>query len=171
MVTGGLVIDGSGGPPHRADVGLRAGRIAVVGDVGEVASVDPGRRIDAVGRVVAPGFVDIHSHSDFTLLVDPTADSALAQGVTTEIVGNCGHGCAPIGPNEDPRFTSNIYGWGPGVRPIDWRTVGGYLDALEAARPSINVGTLVPMGNLRLLALADVGLPATDADPAHDRRP
>src|SRR5689334_21528851 len=94
IVVGGPVIDGLGGPGRRIDVGVHDGRITAIDDL---ASATAPRRIDAAGTIVAPGFVDIHSHSDFTLLVDPTADSALAQGVTTEIVGNCGHGVAPIG--------------------------------------------------------------------------
>lgn len=161
ILGGGRVVDGLGGPARVADVGIRNGRVAAFGDLGAAAA---GRRIDAGGRVVAPGFVDIHSHSDFTLLVDPSADSALAQGVTSEIVGNCGHGCAPIGVEEDARFTANIYGWGPGVRPISWRSVDGYLAAMDAARPAINVATLVPFGNLRLMHLDDVRYPADGAE-------
>ncbi len=161
LVVGGHVIDGSGQPAVRADLGIRDGRIAAIGDL---AGAEAGRRVNAAGRVVAPGFVDIHSHSDFTLLADPAAESAIAQGVTTEIVGNCGHGCAPIGLEEDQRFTANIYGWGPGVRPIDWRTVAGYLGAMALARPAINVGTLAPLGNLRLMLLDDVSAPAGAAD-------
>jgi N-acyl-D-amino-acid deacylase len=161
VIAGGLVLDGLGAPEIRADVGITDGRIAAIGDL---ARATASGRIDAVGRVVAPGFVDIHSHSDFTLLIDPSADSAIAQGVTTEVVGNCGHGCAPIGLETDARFTANIYGWGPGVRPIDWRTVGGYLRALDDTRPAINVGTLAPLGNLRLMVLDDVRDPADEAD-------
>ena len=129
VVTGGLVIDGSGRPgaPGRRRHSGGSDRCGRRPRRRSRPSTRPPHRRRR--RVVAPGFVDIHSHSDFTLLVDPTADSALAQGVTTEIVGNCGHGCAPIGLEEDPASPSNIYGWGPGVRAIDWRTVGGYLDA------------------------------------------
>jgi N-acyl-D-amino-acid deacylase len=157
VIAGGEVIDGMGGPPIRTDLGIAGGRILAMGDLSAAVA---SRRVDATGRVVAPGFVDIHSHSDFTLLVDPEAESALAQGVTTEVVGNCGHGCGPIGDPDDPAFTGNIYGWGAGVRTIDWHSIGGYLDALAAARPAINVATLVPFGNLRLLAVADVTGPA-----------
>jgi N-acyl-D-aspartate/D-glutamate deacylase len=159
VIAGGRVIDGTGSSARTTDVGIREGRIAAIGDLGAVEGTD---RIDATGRIVAPGFVDIHSHSDFSLLVDPTADSALAQGVTTEIVGNCGHGCAPLPPdaNDDARFTANIYGWGGDIRPLAWTTIGGYLDTLGDARPAINVATLVPYGNLRLLAVKDVTRPA-----------
>jgi N-acyl-D-aspartate/D-glutamate deacylase len=157
VVSGGEVIDGTGATAVRADVGIVGDRIAAIGDLG---ATEAGRRIAAVGHVVTPGFVDIHSHSDFTLLVDPEAESALSQGVTTEIVGNCGHGPAPLPADPDRRFTGNIYGWAPGVREFEWRSVGGYLDALEAARPAINLGTLVPFGNLRLLSVGSPGWPA-----------
>lgn len=159
VIAGGQVIDGTGAAPLRADVGVERGVIVAIGDLRRTPAA---RRLDATDRVVAPGFVDIHSHSDFTLLVDPGAESGLAQGVTTEIVGNCGHGPAPVpfADAADPRFTGNIYGWGPGIRAIDWRSVEGYLDALTEARPAINVATLVPFGNLRMLAVEDVREPA-----------
>ena len=115
-------------------------------------------RVDARGMVVAPGFVDVHSHSDFTLLVDGRAQSQIFQGVTTELVGNCGHGCAPL---TDPElFTANIYGYQP-VVDLDWRSVDGYLSRLEDADPAVNVAMLVPNGNLRICAVANLGRPAT----------
>lgn len=163
LIAGGDVLDGSGAPPIRADVGIRDGRIIAVGDL---ALADAPRRIDAAGRVVAPGFIDIHSHSDASLLVDPGAESALAQGVTTEIVGNCGHGCAPWPDPSDARFAANVYGWAPGLVVPDWRSMAGYLDRLTVARPAINVGTLVPFGNLRLAAVADVARAATGPERA-----
>ena len=155
VVSGGTVVDGTGAPGIPADVGVEDGRIVEIGDLRDA---QPERRLDASGMIVAPGFIDIHSHSDYTLLVDPRAQSAVAQGVTTELVGNCGHGCAPI--TEPDRFTSNIYGYDPAVR-IDWSTMAGYLDRLEAAGPAVNVATLVPNGNLRLAAMADPGATAT----------
>jgi N-acyl-D-amino-acid deacylase len=163
VIAGGEVLDGYGAAAVRADVGIRDGCIAAVGDL---ALADASRRIDATGRVVAPGFIDIHGHSDVSLLVDPGAGSALAQGVTTEIVGNCGHGCAPWPDRSDARFAANVYGWAPGLVVPDWGSMAGYLDRLAEARPAINVGTLVPFGNLRLVALADVARPATGPERA-----
>ena len=154
VVSGGAVVDGTGAPGIPADVGIDDGRIAAIGDLRDA---DPERRLDASGMIVAPGFIDIHSHSDYTLLVDPRAQSAVAQGVTTELVGNCGHGCAPI--TDPARFTSNIYGYDPVVE-IDWSTMPEYLDRLKAAGPAVNVATLVPNGNLRLAAMADPGAAA-----------
>src|SRR5579859_6568977 len=121
VIQGGVVVDGSGGPSFPADVLVDRGSIV---DVGHFPAVTAERTIDASGRLVVPGFIDIHSHSDFTLLVDPSAESALYQGVTTELVGNCGHGCAPI--TEPKLFTPNIYGYSPGT-PITWRTMAGFL--------------------------------------------
>ena len=155
VVSGGTVVDGTGAPGIPADVGVDGGRIVEIGDLRDA---EPERRLDASGMIVAPGFIDIHSHSDYTLLVDPRAQSAVAQGVTTELVGNCGHGCAPI--TDPDRFTSNIYGYDPAVR-IDWSTMAEYLDRLEVAGPAVNVATLVPNGNLRLAAMADPGATAT----------
>ena len=115
IIRGGLVFDGTGAPPVEADVAVSGGRIAEVGRIGVRAPVE----IDARGLNVAPGFIDIHSHSDYTLIVDPRAVSAVHQGVTTEVVGNCGHGCFPI---RDRALSSRIiYGY-DGQVPIDWST-------------------------------------------------
>ncbi len=160
VIRGGFVVDGTGTPHRQADVGVHGGAVAAVGDL---AHVEGARVLDAAGLIVAPGFVDIHSHSDFTLLADPRAQSAITQGVTTEVIGNCGHGCAPLGSAGDDaaRFVGNIYGYRPGT-PLNWTSVAGYLDALDAARPAVNVVPLVPNGNLRLIALGgDTGRAAT----------
>ena len=161
VVRGGTVVDGTGAPRRRADVGVEDGRIAAVGDLGRAVS---GRDLDASGLIVAPGFIDIHSHSDFTLLVDPRALSAVAQGVTTELVGNCGHGCAPVA---DPDATKgNIYGYTPDV-PIAWRTTAEYLELLDLRRPAVNVVTLVPNG---MLCRAVMGLEDRAPRPDELRR-
>src|SRR5258708_38225001 len=128
LIRGGTVYDGSGKAPVTADLAIADGRIVHSGETaGEGATV-----IDATGRAVAPGFIDIHSHSDYTLLIDPRAMSAIAQGVTLEVIGNCGFGCAPIA---DARLAANaIYGFDNSI-PLTWQGIGGYLQKLEAARP------------------------------------
>ena len=90
---GGLVVDGTGARAYRADVGIRRGRIEAIGDL---AAAPSGERVDARGRVVCPGFIDMHSHSDLSLLLCPTGDSKIQQGVTTEVIGNCGFSPAPL---------------------------------------------------------------------------
>jgi len=161
-IRGGTVYDGTGGPPVAADIGVAQGRIVAVGRV----DAEAGRTIDATGLAVAPGFIDIHSHSDYTLLVDPRASSAIAQGVTTEVIGNCGFGCAPIG---DPKLAAAaIYGFDDRIA-LAWRGVGGYLERLAAARPAVNVMTLVPNGQLRLATVGLADRPARADEVARMR--
>ena len=115
-IRGGTVYDGTGAPGRKADVLIHDGRIAAVGAVDAEAT-----ELDATGLAVAPGFVDLHSHSDFTLLVDPRAVSAIHQGVTTEVIGNCGFGCFPI---RDPLVARRaIYGYSEAI-PVTWSSAG-----------------------------------------------
>ncbi|MBI2194034.1 MAG: D-aminoacylase [Planctomycetes bacterium] len=155
ILRNGYVLDGTGAPAQRADVGVQAGRIAEVGPLPDVPGVPC---LDVRGLVVAPGFIDIHSHSDFTLMVDPRAVSSITQGVTLEVVGNCGHGCAPV---RDPDLArTNLYGCLPGYE-ITWRTLAEYLECLQKLQPAVNVAALVPNGCLRLAAAGLVDRPST----------
>lgn len=147
LLRGGTVVDGTGAPPRQADVAIDDGRITAVGP-----SADDAREvIDVTGLVVTPGIVDIHSHADFTLLVDGRAQSSVMQGITTVAVGNCGHGLAPVEPHavEAARMTTFCC-------RSEWEHAGSpgsfeqYLTALGAARPAVNVVPLVPHGSLRL---------------------
>ena len=122
----GVVVDGTGAAEQRADVGIDGGRIVAVGEVPEARE-----EIDATGKVVTPGFIDIHSHSDFTLLVDPRAASAIHQGVTLEVVGNCGFGCFPLLDQELAPMA--IYGHSDDV-PLTWTSAAGYFERVEEAR-------------------------------------
>lgn len=159
LIRDGIVYDGRGGEPVRAAVGIANGRVASIGAPAASAAVE----IDAAGLVVTPGFIDIHSHSDYTLLIDPRAVSAVAQGVTTEVIGNCGFGCAPIG---DPKLAqSAIYGFDASI-PLTWRSIGEYLARLEAASPAVNVITLVPNAQLRLGSVGLADRPASSPEIA-----
>ena len=158
LIKGGLVVDGVGTPPFSADVAIKDGRILAVG---QIESSVGAPELSAEGLLVAPGFIDIHSHSDFTLLVDARAVSAITQGVTLEVVGNCGHGCAPI---VDPELAKmNIYGY-RSDHPLTWRTMGQYLERLDANHPAVNVISLVANGNLRLATTGLVDRPATGGE-------
>ena len=92
IIWGGRVSDGTGSPVHCADVGIAGDRIAAIGDLAEALAP---RVVDASGCVVAPGFIDVHAHSDAYLLIEPDAPSKLAQGVTTEVNGQCGGSAVP----------------------------------------------------------------------------
>jgi N-acyl-D-amino-acid deacylase len=160
-IRNGVVIDGTGGEPLHADVGVKGDRIVAIGDVPEAAS-----EIDAAGKVVAPGFIDIHSHSDFTLLVDPRAASAVHQGVTLEVVGNCGFGCFPLLNKE--LAPKAIYGYSADV-PLTWTGAAGYFERLEEAAPAINVASLAPNGQIRLSVVGLADRPARDDELAQMR--
>ena len=157
-IRGGTVVDGTGAPGRRADLLVEDGRIADLGSF-DVEAFE----IDATGMLVAPGFVDLHSHSDYTLLVDPRAVSAIHQGVTTEVVGNCGFGCFPIRDPDTARRA--IYGYSDDL-PLTWSSAGEYFERLDAARPAVNVLSLVPNGQLRLATLGLADRPADDRELA-----
>src|SRR5919106_1423945 len=105
LIPRGHLIDGDRRPCRAADVAVRGDRVAAV----EPRSARPARRvIDARGQVVAPGFIDIHTHSDFTLPLNPRAESKIRQGVTLEVVGNCGFSAAPVLPRRAPMLREHL---------------------------------------------------------------
>ena len=143
LVSGGTVYDGTGGPPRRADVGIRGDRIAAIGDLAPAVA---DRRLDATRRAVAPGFIDIHSHSDESVLVEPRLLSTLHQGVTTVVAGNCGSSSAPavgLGADEVDRRLERY-----GVAR-SWTSFDEYLGAVERRGSAINFCSLVGHGRLR----------------------
>jgi dihydroorotase/N-acyl-D-amino-acid deacylase len=143
---GGRVVDGTGAPWVRSDVGIVGDRIAAVGDLARAAAT---RRIDATRLVVAPGFIDMLGQSEYNVLVDNRAASKITQGITTEITGE-GQSIAPLNARmiEDMKDVSVHYGVTP-----DWTTLAGYWKAFERARPTINLGTFVGAGGVRDLVI------------------
>ncbi|MCC7352588.1 MAG: D-aminoacylase [Anaerolineae bacterium] len=145
LIRGGEVVDGTGSPRRRADVAIRAGRVVAVGlDLAGEAT----RILDARGKIVAPGFIDVHTHSDAALALDGDAQCAIRQGITTNVAGNCGVSLFPIGPDgPELNFLANAT-VREHLRP-DWTTAAGYLDHLEQEGVSINAGVLTGHGSLR----------------------
>jgi N-acyl-D-amino-acid deacylase len=157
LIRGASVIDGGGRPPFTADVLVAGNRI--VGIHRTRWSGRARRVLDADGLTAAPGFVDIHSHSDYHLLLAPQADSSLRQGVTLEIGGNCGYAAAPIWGDwraeraEEYRSRYDL--------PCPWSTLSEYFVRLESAKPAINYGQLIGHNTLRGSATAGTAAPAT----------
>jgi N-acyl-D-amino-acid deacylase len=147
LIRGGQVIDGTGAPGRAADVAIRAGRIAAI-EANRSESAD--RVIDAHGCVVAPGFIDIHTHSDFTLPLNPKAECKIRQGVTTEVVGNCGFSVAPALPGKVDALRQYLSGSAPWLT-FEATDFAGYMDGW----PDIAVNTVMQVGHntLRLMAM------------------
>jgi N-acyl-D-amino-acid deacylase len=148
LVRDALVVDGTGAPPFRGDVAVEGERITAVGPD---AAARARRTIEADGRVVCPGFVDPHSHSDFTILANPTAQSTIRQGVTTEVVGNCGWTYAPVSevsrPFVEARMRMFAYDG-----PAAWRTFGEHLSFLSHEGHSQNLAWFVGHNTVRYAA-------------------
>ena len=150
------VVDGTGSPWFKASVGIHQGRIVEIdkGDRLPEGKID----VNAKGKLLTPGFIDIHRHSDWTLLVDPSAESAIEQGLTTEVLGNCGFGPAPAVDRK--RVEQNILGHSSehGVE-INWTTFGEYLERLDKGL-GINVVPLVAHGPIRTSVMGIADRPA-----------
>ena len=147
IIGNATVVDGSGAPSFEASVGLRGDRIAKVGEIAERGAVE----IDAPGLTVAPGFIDVHSHDDWAVLLTPEMDFKVMQGVTTDVVGNCGMGAAP-NPAAAVIFRALH---GASAKVPEWTDYAGYLRAIDENPPSINVAVLAGHGSLRLGAMGN----------------
>ena len=145
LIRGGNVLDGTGSPARAADIGIQRRRIA---RVGKLARAPAHRTIDAKGLFVAPGFIDIHTHSDIGILVEPTAECAVRQGVTTHVIGNCGDSPAPISEGYRELATRRFEYYAQ-AREWDWTTYGEYLDFMEANGVGVNIAGLVGHGAVR----------------------
>ena len=168
VIRGGTVVDGEGGTPVVVDVAVDDGRIVAVGtELGEAAE-----EIDATGKVVTPGFVDIHTHYDGQVTWDPTLSPTGWHGVTTLVLGNCGVGFAPVQPEK----RSWLIGLMEGVEDIPgtalhdgirwaWETFPEYLDALDATPTALDVAALAPHGAIRAYVMGERGAKNQPASP------
>ena len=149
-ILGGRIVDGAGNPWYIGDIGVAGKKIA---KMGKIDKSECRRTIDARGLYVCPGFIDIHTHSDITVLIYPGCDSTLRQGVTTHLIGNCGSSAAPM---REPYVDLWKTYWGDWAGTFDkdeWRTFGEYLKVLERSGVGHNIAALVGHGAVRTAAL------------------
>jgi N-acyl-D-amino-acid deacylase len=160
VLSGGRIVDGCGNPWFYGDVGIREGRIAHIGPPGTLTGE---RNFSLGGRYVTPGFVDVHTHSDLSIMINRQAESVVRQGVTTEVPGNCGWSPAPI---DDAHLAEMQHHWGHywDVAAItwNWRTFGEYMQAVQAGGIAINIAPLVGHGALRIAAMGFANRAPTD---------
>ena len=143
LIRGGLIFDGSGKTPFISDIGITGERITSLGPSGES---DADTIIDAEGLAVAPGFIDTHSHSDFSIIADPRAEGTLCQGITTEVEGNCGMSAAPLYHKAFEKREEDLEELGIGKR---WNTLEEYFEIIETQGLGVNLAMLAGHGNIR----------------------
>lgn len=158
LLTGALVVDGTGAEPFAGQVGIRGDTIVVVARAGE-ATPPALSTVDCAGLVLTPGFVDVHTHSDLSFLLDPVAGSKLWQGVTTEVVGNCGFSPFPAVPQRQGLLAEFLRGLGTPLVPVDWCDFDGYAAAVRTRAPVMNLAPLLGHGALRIAAAGTADVP------------
>jgi N-acyl-D-amino-acid deacylase len=151
LIRGGRVIDGAGNPWYAADVGIAEGRVAAIGPLADQSAR---RVIDATGLIVCPGFVDMHTHSDLQLLVNPAHEAKVHQGVTLEVLGQDGLSYAPVTDDVLAQLRGQLAAWNDDPADFNWtwRTIGEYLDRLDEGI-AVNACYLVPHGTVRMCAV------------------
>ena len=159
IIRGGTVIDGSGSEPIKADIAVDAGRIALIGNLGDASA---SKTLDATGKMVTPGFVDLHTHLDAQIGWDPMMSSSSYHGVTTAMIGNCGVTFAPCSP-KNRRYLAELMESVEDIAadaimdglPWDWTSYGEYLDSVQSLKPVLNVVGLAGHSAIRYEAMGD----------------
>jgi len=161
IIKSGHIVNGAGNPWYKADIGISEEKIAAIGKLEKERAT---KIIDAKGLVVSPGFLDMHSHSDLALLINPKAESKIRQGITTEVIGNCGGSAAPLNDflKSEMRKTTPLLD--EAKLELDWSTMREYLHRLDKQGVAVNVAPLVGHENIRALVIGFDNRAPTNAE-------
>lgn len=164
LIKNGMIIDGSGAPAYHGDLLIEGDNVAQIGTVNP--QTQPEQIIDAAGLVVAPGFIDTHSHSDLNILLDPYVEPKVRQGITTEVLGQDGISMAPLPLEYVASWRKNLAGLDGDSDQLDWdwKDTAGYFELLEKSKVGPNVAYLVPHGNIRMAAMGLDNRKATSSE-------
>ncbi|NHJ46633.1 MAG: D-aminoacylase [Asgard group archaeon] len=164
IIKNGKIIDGTGNPGFYSDIGIKDGKISILGKIKKEDKTS--KIIDAKGLTISPGFIDIHSHSDYTIPFEPLAPSSLHQGITTMVVGQCGASLAPVNPDKKELFDKEFsMAAPPGLEfNVTWTLFSEYLDEMEKLGCSTNVAYLIGFGMVRLAAMGYEDRKPTDEE-------
>ncbi len=155
LIRNAQIIDGTGAPPRHGDIAVTDDQIVAIGALSDMSAAT---EIDAGGKAVAPGFIDVHTHDDRAVLSDPTMACKVSQGVTTVVTGNCGISLAPLAPSAPPPPPADLIG----DRPDQYfQSFAGYLSALDKEPPAVNVVAQVGHSTLRMGAMDSLDRPAS----------
>ena len=171
VVRGGMIYDGAGGDAYKADIAIKDGKIIAIG-----SDLPKGEEeIDATGKIVTPGFIDLHTHYDAQVTWSNRIDPSSWNGVTTVMIGNCGVGFAPCRPHQQSQLVELMEGVEDIPEPVltegltwNWESFPEYLDAIDGKQFDIDVVTQVPHAALRVFVMGDRGVAREDAT-AEDR--
>jgi N-acyl-D-aspartate/D-glutamate deacylase len=168
LICGAMLIDGTGRPARRADLGVVGARIQAIGELGHAEACE---RTSAGGLCVCPGFIDMHSHSDLSLMEDPLGQSKIRQGVTTELVGQCGFSPFPL-PEAEPRIPPSTLQttYSAEIDRIDWRDLAGYAGRIARHGSALNIAPLLGHAALRAAVVGYHNRPPTPEELHEMRR-
>jgi N-acyl-D-amino-acid deacylase len=162
LIQNAEIVDGANAPSYRGDIAIEDDRIADIGSLKDAAAKSV---IDATGRVVVPGFIDMHSHADLSLLVAPEAESLVHQGITTVVTGQCGLSPAPLTRESRKDATATLNTFVPPKVSMPWDEMSSFdsfLDYLERTKPAVNVVPLVGQGMIRAAVMGYSANQATE---------
>ncbi|MBN1902133.1 amidohydrolase family protein, partial [Candidatus Sumerlaeota bacterium] len=158
IISNGIIVDGTAKPGYKEDIGIVGDKITEIGDL---KNAEGKRRLEAKDMAVVPGFIDVHSHGDTGVIINPESESKIQQGITTQIVGNCGSSAFPWKGERLKEARENLAKYN---LEADWDSIEGYFQKMEHAKPAINTATFIGQGTLRASIMGEKDIRPDESD-------